>query len=186
MSGNTFGAELYSDGKMIAPMMPTFPDLTKCKKCDTLAWLSDMKEIGTLDGSHPEWRNADRVEFLEVADLARFLDMDSVKTNAVKERIVRQHIWWAFNDRVRNDKRNILYHDAESALWKENCRRLAEVLDPTDTHQRIMKAELFRTFGQFDECMKLLNAITDEKYRWVIEKYQTECDKENNLLFMLR
>ena len=36
ISGNTYGAKLYSDGKRVAPMMPEFPDLTKCKKCNAI------------------------------------------------------------------------------------------------------------------------------------------------------
>ena len=45
-SGNTFGAVLYSDGKTDAPMLPRFPDLTKCRQCQTIFWLSKTKEIG--------------------------------------------------------------------------------------------------------------------------------------------
>lgn len=30
LSGNTFGAREYSDGKMVAPMLPECPNLTKC------------------------------------------------------------------------------------------------------------------------------------------------------------
>ena len=77
-SGNTFGSTLYSDGKMIAPMLPEFPNLTKCTKCDTILWLSEMKEIGTCDAwdkkCKPEWKNAVRVDFLGVTDLFRFLE----------------------------------------------------------------------------------------------------------------
>jgi hypothetical protein len=42
-SGNTFGSEYYSDGKRIAPMLPEFPNLTKCSKCNTIFWLSKLK-----------------------------------------------------------------------------------------------------------------------------------------------
>ena len=45
-SGNTFGQKLFSDGKTIAPMLPRFPDLTKCPKCKTIFWMHKVKEVG--------------------------------------------------------------------------------------------------------------------------------------------
>lgn len=50
-SGNTFIATVYSDGKMIAPMLPEFPNLTKCKKCNSIVWLSDLVRITNNDSS---------------------------------------------------------------------------------------------------------------------------------------
>jgi len=49
ISGNTFGATLFSDGKQIAPMLPDFPNLTKCKKCNAIFKISELKEVGTYN-----------------------------------------------------------------------------------------------------------------------------------------
>jgi len=45
-SGNTCGATLYSDGKCIAPMLPEFPYIIKCKKCKVFYWLKDENYMG--------------------------------------------------------------------------------------------------------------------------------------------
>lgn len=50
ISGNTFGARFFSDGKMAAPMLPEFPNLTKCRKCETIVMLSRLDEV-VEDGS---------------------------------------------------------------------------------------------------------------------------------------
>ena len=187
-SGNTFGSTLYSDGKMIAPMLPEFPNLTKCTKCNTILWLSDMKEIGTCDAwdkkCNPEWKNADRVEFLEVIDLLRFLELDTVKNNKEKEKIVRQRIWWTFNDRIRDGK-EIFIQETDEVLWEQNCRRLIELFDTADVNQKIMVAELHRNLGEFDICMELINSL-DKKFDWIIEKFKIECSNRNKLLIKLR
>jgi hypothetical protein len=47
-SGNTLGAKLYSDGKQIAPMLPDFPNLTKCKKCDNIFYVNDLKKLEVI------------------------------------------------------------------------------------------------------------------------------------------
>ena len=49
MSGNTFGAKLFSDGKRITPMLPEFPNLTKCKKCNRFIWVNKLQEVGTYE-----------------------------------------------------------------------------------------------------------------------------------------
>jgi hypothetical protein len=187
-SGNTFGSTLYSDGKMIAPMLPEFPNLTKCKKCDTILCLSEMKEVGTCDvwgeKCKKEWKNADRAEFLDVSDLFRFLEMDIVKNDKEKEKIVRQRIWWTFNDRLRNNK-EIFVQENDEVLWEQNCRRLVELFDTTDVNQKIMTAELHRNLGEFESCMELINSL-DSNFDWLIEKFKTECENGNKLLMKLR
>ena len=190
MSGNTFGGRLYSDGKTIAPRLPQFPNLTKCKKCDTILWLSDMQEIGTCGGlvknknCKPKWRNADRVEFLGVNDLFRFLELDIVKNDTERERTVRREIWWTFNDRLRVGT-ELFVQETDEVLWEQNCRRLIELLDTTDVHQKIMKAELHRNLGEFDVCMELINSL-DSNFDWLIEKFKNECNNKNRLLIQLR
>ena len=57
-SGNTFGAVCWSDGKMVAPMMPEEPTFTKCSACGTFCWVSDMLQIGT----HAPWDDSPQRE----------------------------------------------------------------------------------------------------------------------------
>ncbi len=40
-SGNTIGARFWSDGKMVAPMLPNYPWLVKCSKCKHLFWVDE-------------------------------------------------------------------------------------------------------------------------------------------------
>ncbi|MCL2039289.1 MAG: hypothetical protein FWG85_02540 [Bacteroidetes bacterium] len=87
-SGNNLGATHYSDGKTILPMLPQFPNLTKCKKCNTILWLNFMEEIGTCEWPpwsdkkcKSKWKKADEVKFLDVNDLFRFLELDTVKND---------------------------------------------------------------------------------------------------------
>ena len=45
-SGNTFGATIYSDGKVIAPSNREFPLITKCSKCEQILWLGGDNYTG--------------------------------------------------------------------------------------------------------------------------------------------
>ena len=177
-------------------MLPEFPNLTKCKKCDEILWLDDMEEICTYgydDKEHTtEWKAADRAEFLDVPDLIRFLELDMVECNIEKEKFIRQQIWWAFNDRIRKPRffrrQRIFIQESDEVLWKQNCQRLLELLDPADTSDKLMSAELHRNLGEFDACVEILNSVDDddEGCVLVVEKLKRECGKRNKLLVKLR
>src|SRR5690349_16185490 len=55
MSGNTFDARVWTDGKRIAPMLPQPPPVVKCRHCARCYWLADAKKIGTVGA---EWAGA--------------------------------------------------------------------------------------------------------------------------------
>ena len=103
MSGNTFGAKIFSDGKRVAPMLPEFPDLTKCRKCNTIFWLSKLEEVGTYQWGYkksPNWEKADKAKFLNIKDYFKALN-DGIAENREEELYIRNRIWWAYNDRTR-------------------------------------------------------------------------------------
>jgi hypothetical protein len=181
MSGNTCGAKLFSDGKRIAPMLPDFPDLTKCKKCDTIFWLSDLKEVGIHDwhAKNSKWENADEADFLGIKDLYRALENTK---NKEKEIIIRRSIWWAFNARIRNAKD--IFGDNDRNLWEQNCIILLKLLDRKDINQKIMIAELLRNLGQFEQCLELIDSLPDD-FDWIKSKFKTECANKNQKVFAL-
>ena len=70
-SGNTIDAQTWTDGKMIAPMLPQLPALTKCRTCGYFFWLSEAEVIGEIPLWGPElekipetWKKAERVRDL--------------------------------------------------------------------------------------------------------------------------
>jgi hypothetical protein len=147
-----------------------------------------MKEVGTCEPwgekSKPEWKNADYADFLSITDLFRALELGAVKNNKEKEKIVRQRIWWTFNDRIREHK-NYFIREEEENLWKQNCQRLIELFDTTDESQKIMTAELHRNLGEFDVCMEIINTL-DKNFDWIVERFKVECDNRNKALIKLR
>jgi predicted nucleic-acid-binding Zn-ribbon protein len=57
LSGNTFGGKFFSDGKLIAPMLPEFPAIIRCKNCKDFYWLSDENQIDGSEilGADDDW-----------------------------------------------------------------------------------------------------------------------------------
>lgn len=185
-SGNTFGAEQFSDGKRIAPMLPEFPNLTKCEKCNNFLWLDKLKEIGTYgwkDNQNSNWQNADEAKFLEIDDYFDALKSEIVE-NKIDEGFIRKHIWWAYNDR-RRDGLEIFIDENDELRWKENCIELLNLLDFSDINQRIMTAEINRNLGNFEKCISIINTIDNNDMEWLQEKFITECNKNNKWVIKL-
>jgi len=187
LSWNTIGAKGYSDGKVIAPMCRDFPDLTKCKKCDSIFWLSGLKEIGTFDygkKEQSEWPDADDAEFLGLDDYFRALDTGIAKTNA-NELFIRFRILWAYNDRYRKCT-DMFIDKNDEKKWKENCEKIVALVDQSDIGNKLLVAEIKRNFGDFQGCLDIINSIDDSKYNFLKKKFIEECEKGNRWVICFR
>jgi len=189
-SGNTFIIKIYSDGKRIAPMLPEFPNLTKCKKCNTIFWLSKLETVGEYkwdDKENSNWINEDRANFLNIGDYFRALK-EGLAENIKEEIFIRKQIWWAYNHRVRFGKASTPYRNTNDEIkWKENCNKLISLLYESDLSQRITIAELKRNLGDFEGCLEIIKKIDDnDKLSWVKDKFIDECKRGNRCVVKLK
>lgn len=186
LSGNTFDSKIYSDGKRIYPMLPDFPDLTKCKKCDHIFWLSNTKEIGSYNWDDVQnllWQNADNAEFLTVDEYFIALSLFEAHDGS-EEFFIRQRVWWAFNDRVRHG--NDLYNsEEEKTRWESNINGLINILDPADVSQLLMIAELNRNLGNFEISLTIFESLNIPDFDWLKEAFIKNCSDRNQLVFQL-
>ena len=186
ISGNTSGAKWFSDGKQIARMLPEFPNLTKCKKCDTIFWLTKLKELGTFewgDIDKQDWQNADEAEFLNIDDYFRAIDL-KVAENEDEEYFIKQRIWWAFNDRVRESS-EIFVNENDESLYRGNCFALIYLLDIESDNQKTTIGELYRNMGDFEKCINIIESIQDEELKWLVDKLRNECMEKNRWVIEL-
>ncbi len=193
-SGNTFGAQEYSDGKFEAPMLREFPVITICDKCSNAFWIDKAKEVGSfnrLDKSAPaEWRNARQVRFPETEEYFSILGTSFVK-NQEDEFYIRQRILWDFNDRDR-DRWNI--DDSDGSLsqddfekWQGNILALIRILNRShlNGYKKLLLAELYRNLGDFENCEKIMHSIKGYELLWIKDNFLRECKRRNTKVFRL-
>lgn len=170
LSGNTFGATFYSNGRMEAPMLPEFPAFSRCPNCGAFFWVSDLERGGGGRRSYPD------IKELTVAETAAFLESGLVQGRD-QEIFVRIKLWHAFGDGVYDD------HSEDQELWEGNLRRLLE-LRP---EEELMIAEIHRQLGQFDEAMEILNAILADEEKKEIWSFASQmkahCEKKDRKVF---
>jgi len=178
ISGNTVGALRYSDAKVVAQMLPKFPQITKCIKCGNIFWIKNELLV-----SEPEKGNADKAQFLSTNDYFEALNNNIFSTKN-DEIYIRQHIWWKFNDRVRQGKEIFLTENDEEK-WKQNLHSLLGLIDINKDGGKLLIIEINRNLGHFDICKKILIDIDNPDFEWVKEKFEKEVEKENTYVIQL-
>lgn len=151
VSGNTFGARSWTDGKMVARMLPDWPRIVKCPKCEAVFWFDDAPLLAgrvtsqnAKDGAEPG--------ILTEKDYLDFLARPGLEKS--REIYARCRAWWCANDRDRDGGSTPVKF---SVPQQENLQRLLPLLNENLPEERVMKAELLRELGRFPECLGLLS-----------------------------
>ena len=154
ISGNTFGAELWSDNKQIAPMLPEISYVQKCPHCGKYYIMERQEEKFANDGysfetgllTYPEMKEA----FTQLSEEG-FL-------NEEEEINVRMMLHHAYNDYYYRTEEKKVISEEDKNLFHENGLWLINNLITDD----VMKAEFYREIGEIDTAKSILDSITVE------------------------
>ena len=156
VSGNTIGATYWTDGKREAKMLPNHPWLAKCPVCSGLFWVEEAVEVDTgfeaAEGKRKVLAPSEK-------EVLGFLAGPALPKD--KELYLRITAWRSANDALR------LNPNATPAFSKDqvqNLHALSEMLNETEPNQLILKAEIARELGEFDNCLGLLSHPFDGRY----------------------
>ena len=195
-SGNTFGARWWTDGKVDAPMLPEQPAITKCTACGDFYWLSDANVVGECfdgyiyerSGFEPseqekipdDWDKAGWIGALTEEELVEAIAAGAAHSRE-QELYLRIRLWWAtnepFRDREGDDPDQVLL--LRSAVGTTNLERLLNLLNLEEPDEQIMKAEVARELGRFDEALLILESGVSpelEDVAALIRKFAQEGD----------
>lgn len=177
MSGNTYGARFWTDGKVDAPMLPDQPWLVKCGQCNALVWIDEQRKAGEIYWDRPPTKSDAKFKSAVSTMDPSFEDYLTVLaepiSDARKENYIRRRIWWAGNDRRRKRGKAVPMSDQEV----ENLRAYIACLNEIDEDERLMKAEAFRELGMFTEAKELLSGAFSEDVEYVATFVKKLADK---------
>ncbi|MDX1673128.1 MAG: hypothetical protein R3211_12385 [Balneolaceae bacterium] len=199
-SGNTSGATRWTDGRFDAPMLPQYPDFTRCPECGWFFWVEQAEEVGALPGGMPipddeeefsEWREATEVQeptfeqYLEALEtkLARWPD---------PEKNLRLRAWQKYNDRFRPDPEK--GEQTAPIKWtpasRENANNVLMLLDEWHLEESLCKAELLRELGRFGLALQMLDILEerhpDHRLRDTAERIQELAETGNSELAVVK
>lgn len=201
-SGNTFGATHYSDMRVDAPMMPSYPRITKCERCDCIFWLDKETKVEGVIMPHitnfyedvhqtSETKNPAFGEQLELHP-AEELDRDDIKDALCMkiqrddddELYLRYRLMWAYHKQleVGSLTRETLNEDRD---YLENIDAILNLIEEEENGQ-LFRAELNRFAGRFDRSLELLEPSLNDPLWGVISKKMKElCEVGNREVFVL-
>ena len=180
ISGNTFGAELWSDNKQIAPMLPEISYVQKCPHCGKY-YITGRQEVKyAKDGysfekgllTYPEMKEA----FAQISEEG-FL-------NEKEEINVRMMLHHAYNDSYyRTEEKNVISEE-DKALFHDNGIWLINNLI-TDS---VMKAEFYREIGELDTARDILDSVTveDEFLKRIVTAIRDRLEINNCEVFKIQ
>ena len=154
LSGNTFGARIWSDAKRIAPMLPEVSIVQKCPKCGKYylnvgqpdEYGEDISfELGTL--SYQEWKEA-------------YFQFMNDKEYKVFAEHLKLELIQAYNDCFREDSISVPAPGDDDFI----AGIIKEYIDSKDWNEitPLLKAELYREAGEMENCSKVLSEIDQE------------------------
>lgn len=148
MSGNTFGAEQWSDAKQIAPMLPRVSPVQKCPECGHYYLMSRLSKCDQTIGDSYSFETG-WLSFDEAMEANKNIDSpssDELSTLAIIT-------VWAYNDIVRH---------GEEPTEGQNTAFISYVSELLANHDmfsynKILLGELNREIGNFEECISILS-----------------------------
>ncbi len=177
-SGNTFGARRWTDGKMIAPMLPEYADIIKCMNCRSFFWIDDVEmkawdwwESAEEGTTVPDWvKQIGRTYNARSLTIEEYIEAinRNVANTRKREKYLRIRLWWAYNDHLREltsewwAYNNYLREPTFAGFdiqndysYRDNLQKLEDILDENVLDERIMKAEANRELGNFNRAIEL-------------------------------
>lgn len=179
-SGNTFFAHYWTDGCMVATMLPEELRFRKCPHCKELFWIDDLQKLGEVDWrngesrKHKEWGKIKHVLGFDLNDYL-FAIENNFARNKEENEYLRIHAWWTFNNVHRWPPRKRFFFfkrkptpTVDVDTFNNNLQSLQEILSLDVQSERLLRAEIARELGQFEECISLLdfefdNSLLNEK-----------------------
>lgn len=155
--GSLREATVWTDGRMVGPWIPEELALVGCPFCAESFWTRDSQALGVGNESYSDsrWPEARVVVELDAPAILQAIVVGRA-TSPRKEKYLRMHAWWRDSDRRREGVAKELDTTEPGEEMRENMRRLHLLTIEDNGDDRLMKAELSRQLGRFDEALHLL------------------------------
>jgi hypothetical protein len=183
VSGNTFGSTLWSDNKMIAPMLPTPSYVQYCPECGRYFTL------GGLEPEHSDDRSSELGELTYEQMKEALAQMNGQGfCDETDELNVRIRFIQSYNDEFARCGKEAPAE--EYSRFAGNVRALLRNRQwPKGHYAKALQAEFYREIGEFEKAGKCLYSIrgcTDAFVNDYIRSVREKVRQQNAEVFKIR
>ncbi len=190
LSGNTVGGVVYSDTYTKAPMkIPEGYQYVGCSSCKNVFDKKDLEVLEHYDEKMTDEQNNEYKAFPDPMlhfDMLKILLEDSKFSNENQKAFTLWYLW-AFNHEIKPEQKQ---EEVENGNYKKYTDRLIEILgsEIDNINSVVLKAEILRERGVFDEAEKILDSVdkskfTTEKIQYVFEEIKNKISKKDSAIF---
>ncbi|MGF1760278.1 hypothetical protein L4D76_20580 [Photobacterium sagamiensis] len=177
LSGNTLGGTLWSDGFLETDQMPNQDLLGRCRHCNNIVCLSDLKPYPQQED--PADTGDHSYLSLTLADYEMLLQ----QLGNIAEHYhpyLRLKFWQRSNDQRRYSDPTVLFTEQE----QQNLQALLPLLGDEDAG-RLLKAEIYRQQGEFEHAQRVLSDPFDHRVSEVVMRLKQLVREKNQFLTMI-
>lgn len=197
LSGNTFGADNWSDNKCIAPMLPEISYVQKCPRCAAYFIRSRQAEVYSESDYSSECGS---LSFAEAKEAFAQLSQEKF-LNLEEEAEVRMLLHHAYNDYYFRDSRYFrdgyfrdgkfvrdngprTASEADKQLFRENALWLIENFLEDD----VLKAEFYREAGNMEMAKALIEKASadDDFMKNLVTAIKEKISKAETAVFLIK
>jgi hypothetical protein len=175
IEGSHTGSILWSDGFMDSPMMPKQEIIAKCGSCQEVVWLIDLPTVVIGEDNQELKDKITGYTPLTEDESFAILDTEHYQELPFELQIYLRVQAWHLGNKARRGKNDPAdYSDEELA----NMQALSELLDLSDPHSRLMKAELYREQGKFEQAIEALDFLFDQQVEPIVNKIKQGAEQQ--------
>lgn len=195
-SGNTFGSKVWSDGYAYSPQLPPAVVVTRCNRCRGIYWMEDAPVVGEVPRTtftHVEttvkrrWWFGTRTDIkrtftespLKKLPLLTHLDVKGLREalaqlppdhDPFRQRYLRGHLWWRFNDHYRQEPVKPPTK-TEIALNQQNLATLIGLYDPQDPPAKFKCAAMLIGLERYGDAKAIAEMVEEEMWAPIRMKF---------------
>jgi len=172
LSGNTGGAKYWTDGEMLARMLPRTPGLIKCSHCSSIQWTDELEKVDSFEtymgfralfDKSPEFEAKENEEklkgnlyetlpYYEQPNAAELLYFANTVLPKEKLLQVRLRAWRKGNDVRRNSDKFYPLSKAEIG----NLEMIDQLMQDQNQITNLIYAEVLRELGRYEESRQVI------------------------------
>ena len=179
LSGNTFGAELWSDNKCIYPMLPEISLIQKCPNCGK--YYNRTKQVERYSDG-PSTFECGTLSFPEMKEAFYQLSAEGFADDK-EEKAIRLMLHHIYNDYYFRSGDNKPIPEEDQSIFRTNALWLIENV----MKDIALKAEYYREIGDFETAQSLIESYkTDDDFiKSVIEGVKERIVNKDSRVFRI-